>query len=83
MRRLRRFKKEEDETWAEYYTRTARIARKIWTKMNLPILSEMIAESMWRVMGWACDSKSKCGYTYLEACIQVEKHEMVADHKSD
>ena len=40
MRRLFRFKKEEDETWAGHYTRTARIARKIWSKMKLPFLSD-------------------------------------------
>ena len=31
-----RFKKEEDETWANCCTRAARFARKIWTKMGLP-----------------------------------------------
>ena len=40
MRRLVRFKREEDEMWAEYCRRTARVARKIWTKMKLPFLSE-------------------------------------------
>ena len=46
MRRLFRFKKEECETLAEYYTWTARIARKIRTKVKLPILLEVIAKSM-------------------------------------
>ena len=57
MRRLYSSKKEEGETLAEYYTRTTRIARTIRTKMKLPILSEVIAESMWRAMEWACDTK--------------------------
>ena len=35
MRRAFRFKKEEDETWANCRTRAARVARKIWTKMQL------------------------------------------------
>ena len=60
MRRLFRFKKKEDETLAEYCTITARIARTIWTKMKLPILFEVTAESMLRAMGWACDPKAKC-----------------------
>ena len=46
VRRLFRFNKKEDETWANYFTRTARTARKIWTKMKLPFLSEVVAESM-------------------------------------
>ena len=46
MRRLFRFRKKEDETLAEYNTMTARIARKIWTEIKLPIQSEVIAESM-------------------------------------
>ena len=44
MRRVFRFKKEEDETWANYCTRTARVAKKI-------------AESMWRAMGWVYNEK--------------------------
>ena len=39
MKHLVRFKEEEeDEVWAAYCTRTARVARKIWTKMKLPFL---------------------------------------------
>ena len=47
----------EEETLAEYCRRTARIARTIWTKMMLPFLSDVIPESIWRVMGGACDPK--------------------------
>ena len=57
MRRLFHFKQDEDETWADHYTGTARVARKIWTKLNQPFLSEVIAESMWRAMGWVCDQR--------------------------
>ena len=53
VRRVFRFEK-EDETWANY---CARIARKIWTKMKLPFLSEVIAESMRRAMGCVCDER--------------------------
>ena len=31
-------KTEDDETWANYCTRAARVARKIWTKMS-PVIS--------------------------------------------
>ena len=54
MRRVFRFK-EENEMRADYYTRTERVARKIWTKMKLPFLSEVIADSLWGAMGWVCD----------------------------
>ena len=57
MSRLFRFKKEEDGTWAKYCTSAARIVRIIWFNMELPFLSEVIAESMWRAMGWVCDER--------------------------
>ena len=38
-KRMFRFNKKEDETLAECYTRTARIARTIWTHMKLPFLN--------------------------------------------
>ena len=59
-------KKVEDETWANYCTRTARVARKIWVKMRLPFLSDVIAESMWTVVGWVFDEK-------LNAVIEMKK----------
>ena len=34
--------------------------------MKLPILSEMIAESMWRAMGWTCDSRQNAVLTTLK-----------------
>ena len=49
--------RKEDEMWAIYGTRAARVAMKIWAKMNLPFLSEVIAESLWRAMGWVCDER--------------------------
>ena len=30
-------------------------SRKIW--MGLPFLYQIIAESMWRAMGWVCDQR--------------------------
>ena len=50
-KRLFRFNKKEDETLAEYYTRTARMARTIWTRMKLPFPTEAIAHGMWRPTG--------------------------------
>ena len=76
-------KKEEDETWADYFSRTASVARKIWTKMKLLFLSDVIAESMWRGYATGMRQEINCGYRFLEASVRVEKHEMVADHKSD
>ena len=40
-----------------YYTRTCRIARKILVNLGSPFLSEVIAESVWRAMGWVCDQR--------------------------
>ena len=55
--RLFRFEGEKDKTWFAYFTRTCRIPRKTWVKMVLLILSEVIAESTWRAMGWVCDER--------------------------
>ena len=41
MRWLFRFKIEEDETWANYCIRAARVARKKWRKMKLPFLETL------------------------------------------
>ena len=46
VRRFVLIQKKEDETRAEYCTRTARIARKIWTEMKQSFLFEVIPESM-------------------------------------
>ena len=35
MSRLFRLKKDKNETWSDYYTRTCRIASKIWVEMEL------------------------------------------------
>ena len=45
--------------------RTARAARIIWKKMKMPFLSEMIAESMWKAMTWACDTRSHAVFQSL------------------
>ena len=57
MRRVFRSKKEDDETWANYCTRAARVATKISTKMKLLFLPGVFAESMWRAMRWVCDER--------------------------
>ena len=46
-----RFKREKDKTWADYYARTCRTAMKK-VQMGLSFLHEVIAESMWRAMGY-------------------------------
>ena len=55
--RLFRFKRQEEETWVDYNARTCGTARKIWIRMGLPFLHEVIAGSMWRAMGWVCDER--------------------------
>ena len=55
--RLFRFKRQKEETWVDYNTRTCTVARKIRIQMCLPFLQEKIAEIMWRAMGWVCDGK--------------------------
>ena len=54
------------------------MARKIWIQMGLPFLYEVIAESMWRAVRWACDERSNAEIDTLEKSPQMEKHEMVA-----
>ena len=34
-----------------------RAARLMWNKMRLPLLPEMIADNMWRAMGWTRDTR--------------------------
>ena len=41
----------KNDTGADNHARTCRAARKIW------VLYEVIAESMWRAMGWVCDDR--------------------------
>ena len=57
MMRLFRFKRVKDETWVEFHTRCCKDARRIWTQMGLTFLYEIIAESLWRAMGWVCDQR--------------------------
>ena len=52
--RLFRFRRGKDETWVGYRTRCCKAARKIWIQMGLSFLYDIIAESMWRAMGWVC-----------------------------
>ena len=46
-----------DETWVESHARCWKAARKIWIQMGLPFLYHLIAESIWRAMGWVCDQR--------------------------
>ena len=38
--KLFRLKRQKDETWVEYRTRTSIMARKMWVQMKLPFLYE-------------------------------------------
>ena len=57
MRRLFRFKRRGDEAWVGDCTRTI-LVRAVWKKRKLRFLSEVIAESAWRTLGWVCDKRS-------------------------
>ena len=57
MMSLFRFKRVKDETWVEYHTRCCRAAKNIWVQMGLPLLYEIIAESMWRAVGRVCGER--------------------------
>ena len=58
MLRLFQFKTQKEDTWVDCHARTCKIARNIWIQMGLPFLCEVIAESMWRAVGWACYERS-------------------------
>ena len=58
MLRLFRFKRHEDETWVLCHNGPCEMARKNMTQMGLLFQHEIIAESVWRAMGWACNEKS-------------------------
>ena len=59
-------KKADDGTVREYRTRTARASRSIWKTMMLSLLTEMIADTMRRTMGWVCTGKKNAVLTTLE-----------------
>ena len=40
MTKLFRLKRQKEETWVEFQTRTSIMARKIWEQMKLPFLHE-------------------------------------------
>ena len=82
MRRLFRFKKKEDENFAGNCQRTARAARTIWTKMKPPFLSEVIAESMWRALGWACHPKPHADLTSLRHAFEWRSTQSWQDTKA-
>ena len=81
MSRPFRFKR-EDETWADSYARACRKAGKIWVHVGLTFLFEVIAESMWRAMGWVCDERPNAADPHIKTRFQMEKYEMVAVYAS-
>ena len=74
------FKRGKDDTWVEFHARCCTAARKIWIQMGLPLLLEIIAEGMWRAMGWVCDQRPNADIVSLKQVFQVEKFSMVACH---
>ena len=57
MTRLFRFKKRKRtrRDFGRMLHKDGEGGKNDWTRMKLPSLSEVIAERMWRAMGWACD----------------------------
>ena len=58
------------------------MARNVWVKLGLPLLYEVIAESMWRSMGWVCDDRPNAVVDTLKHVFKMEKYEIVAVHAS-
>ena len=57
MRQLFWFTRKSEETIAQYCTRTARMARTILEKTKLLCLHAIVAQTMWRAMGWVCGQR--------------------------
>ena len=70
MTKLFCLKRQKEETWVDYQTRTSIMARKIWVKLKLLFLYEKIAESMWRAMEWACNEKENLVMDSLKKVYQ-------------
>ena len=48
--------------------------------MGFTFLHEVIAESMWRAMGWVCDERANAVINHLEKRLQKKKYKVVAIH---
>ena len=66
MTKLFRLKRQKEEAWVEYQTRTSIMAKKIWVQMKRPFLYEKNAEIMWRTMVWACNEKENAVIFFLK-----------------
>ena len=86
MSRLYRFKEDKDEKWSDYHTKTQKKGEKIL----VPLLSEVIAESMWRAMGWVCYERPNAvintlkqvfGWRNTKRCHSTQASGMKNDHK--
>ena len=69
MLRLFRFKRHKEETWVDNHKITCNMARKIWMQMGLPFLYDVIAESTWRAMRWACHERSNAAIGSPKTCL--------------
>ena len=67
IRMIFRFRRRDAETWAGYSTKTAR--------------SEVVAECMWRSVGWACDNRPNAVLEPLNPRLFLEKYMSVEEHK--
>ena len=60
MKRLGESEEKSFETMRGHRMKTARAARSIREKMMFLFFSEMLAESMWRAIGWLVTQKMRC-----------------------
>ena len=77
--RLFRFKRKQEETWAEFAPEPVKRPGKygyIW----FYLFCEAIAESVLRAMEWVCDERPNAVINTLKKRCQVEKYKMVAKH---
>ena len=52
MKRLFRLARKKDDIGITCNTRCCRTARKLWGHIGLTFVNELIAENLWRAMGW-------------------------------
>ena len=54
---------------------------KIWVNIGLPLLSEVLADSMWRAMGWVCE-RSNAVINTLKHVLRWRSNGTVETHAS-
>ena len=68
--KLFRLKRQKMRRVSRIRLKRCNMVRKVWVQKNWSLLYEKIAQSMWRVMGWACDEITKA---VLDSLRKVNK----------